>query len=312
MKGIPSYIWPIFAFMTHYLHCPVCNAGSIQSAFSATDHTVTKENFSIWRCDSCTLLFTQDIPTQEQIGKYYQSENYISHSDTQKGFINRLYHRIRKTTLASKMQLVIKETGLQLGSMLDVGCGTGAFLHTMQKNSWKVTGLEPDAGARKTARELYNIQPLPSHDIFKLPAHSFNAITAWHVMEHVHQLHEYVEQLKKLLAQNGRIFIGVPNYTAADATAYKSLWAAYDVPRHLYHFSPKSMRTLMEMHGLKVQKLEAMWFDSFYASMLSEQYKDGGGNIIRAFFNGFFSNVKAFFDKEKCSSIIYVITLGST
>ncbi len=298
--------------MTHYSHCPVCNAGSIQSAFSTTDYTVTKQNFSIWKCDSCTLLFTQDIPSQEEIGKYYQSENYISHSDIQKGFINRLYHRVRKTTLAAKMQLVKKETGLQIGNLLDVGCGTGAFLHTMQKNSWKVTGLEPDAGARKIAGSLYDIHPLPSHEIFKLPAHSFNAITAWHVLEHVHQLHEYVEQLKKLLAENGRIFIAVPNYTSFDATLYRSLWAAYDVPRHLFHFSPKSMRTLMEMHGLRVEKLEAMWFDSFYVSMLSEQYKDGKGNIVNAFFNGFFSNIKALSDKEKCSSVIYVIRLDNT
>ena len=293
--------------MIHYKNCPICKSDSIQPAFSAKDFTVTNEIFPIWECGKCTAMFTQDIPSQEQIGKYYQSENYISHSDTQEGFINKLYHRIRKRTLTKKMQLVKIETGLQTGAILDVGCGTGAFLNTMQQSGWKITGLEPDEGARKTAKSLYNIQPLPSPQIFEFPQSTFDAITAWHVMEHVHQLHEYVDQLKKIISSKGKIFIAVPNYTSQDASHYSTYWAAYDVPRHLYHFSPKSMAVLMEMHGMKVEKIKPMWFDSFYVSMLSEQYKNGKGNIISAFFVGLMSNFKTVFNKEKCSSVIYVI-----
>jgi 2-polyprenyl-3-methyl-5-hydroxy-6-metoxy-1,4-benzoquinol methylase len=277
--------------MLHYSHCPVCKAPAIQPAFSAKDFTVTKEQFAVWKCSQCTAMFTQDIPSQEQIGKYYKSENYISHSDTQKGFINKLYHRIRKRTLNKKMNLVKSETGLETGNILDIGCGTGAFLNTMQQAGWKVTGLEPDEDARATALSLYKIQPLVSQVIFALPAAHFDAVTAWHVMEHVHQLHEYVDQLKKIITPKGKIFIAVPNYTSPDATHYKSHWAAYDVPRHLYHFSPNSMSVLMEMHGMKVEKIMPMWFDSFYVSMLSEQYKNGRGNIVKAFFVGLMSNV---------------------
>ncbi len=297
--------------MIHYTNCPVCRSASISHAFDAKDFTVTKQDFQVWRCSDCTAMFTQDIPEQDQIGKYYQSENYISHSDTQKGLVNRLYHRIRKTTLIQKRNLVKKETGVDTGLILDIGCGTGAFLHTMKDAGWDITGLEPDEGARKTAEKLYHIQPLPSHRIFELPQQKYNAITAWHVMEHVHQLHEYVDQLKKMITKEGRIFIAVPNHTSYDASAYGTFWAAYDVPRHLYHFSPKSMSVLMEMHGLKVDKIKPMWFDSFYVSMLSEQYKNGKGNIVKAFFTGLISNFKTFSDASKCSSVIYVIKSAS-
>lgn len=263
--------------------------------------------FEVCKCDDCQLMFTQNIPEQNEIGAYYQSENYISHSDTQHGLVNRLYHIIRKRTLQKKLRLLQKETGLSKGTMLDVGCGTGAFLNTMKMAGWDITGVEPDEGARKIAESRYNIQPLPSENIFKLPVAQYDAITAWHVMEHVHQLHEYVDQLKKICKDNGRIFIAVPNYTSADAAVYAEVWAAYDVPRHLYHFSPASMKKLMELHGMEVENVKPMWYDSFYVSMLSEQYKNGKGNIVKAFINGFFSNLKAIADNERCSSVIYLI-----
>ncbi len=293
--------------MIHYSLCPLCKSISIQPVFAAKDFTVTQEQFQVWKCNNCTLMFTQDIPGQGEIGKYYQSTSYISHSDTQEGFINKLYHRIRKKTLLSKKNLVQKETRLQQGNILDVGCGTGAFLNNMQQAGWRITGLEPDEGARKIAQSLYNIQPLPAQKIFELPVAEFDAITAWHVMEHVHQLHEYISQLKKILKSNGRIFIAVPNYTSNDASIYQSYWAAYDVPRHLYHFSPESMNILMEMHGMKVEKTKPMWFDSFYVSILSEQYRNGKGSIVKAFWIGLVSNFKAMFNKTKCSSVIYVV-----
>ena len=294
--------------MMHYSHCPVCKTGSIAEIFSAKDNTVSHKIFAVWQCNACTARFTQDVPEQDAIGAYYASENYISHSDTKEGFINKLYHAVRRKTLASKMQLIQTETGKQRGNILDVGCGTGAFLHTMQQAGWNSTGLEPDETARAKAGSLYQVNTLPSPEIFNLTPGSFDAITMWHVLEHVHQLHEYVAQLKKLLTEKGKLFIAVPNYTSNDAQVYKENWAAYDVPRHLYHFSPQSMKILMKMHGLQVNKMKPMWFDSFYVSMLSEEYKNGKGNSINAFWNGLISNIKAVFKKEKCSSVIYIIS----
>jgi 2-polyprenyl-3-methyl-5-hydroxy-6-metoxy-1,4-benzoquinol methylase len=297
--------------MIHYTQCPVCKNTSVQSAFSAKDHTVSKLMFVVCKCNDCEAMFTQDIPSQDAIGAYYASENYVSHSDTQKGFVNKLYHLIRKRTLISKKKLVSSNTGLGSGNILDVGCGTGSFLHTMNQSGWKTTGLEPDEAARLKARSMYQIEVYPSDEIYKLPAASYDAITLWHVLEHVHELHEYTEQLKRILKVSGKLFIAVPNYTSYDAKIYKENWAAYDVPRHLYHFSPKSMKLLMEMHGLRVEKKIPMWFDAFYVSMLSEQYKNGNGNLLNAIFTGFLSNVKTLFNKEKCSSIIYIVSKTS-
>ena len=294
--------------MIHYSECPVCKGGQINLAFSAKDNTVSNKNFPIWKCNDCSLLFTQDVPGQDEIGTFYASENYISHSDTRKGVINSLYHTIRKHTLSTKLKLVKSETGLTRGNILDIGCGTGAFLNTMKTAGWGITGLEPDENARAKANATYQLNAMPAAELFNLPAGSFNAITMWHVLEHVHQLHEYVNQLRHLLSEKGKIFIAVPNYTSYDAAHYKEHWAAYDVPRHLYHFSPQSMKALMNAHGLQVIKMKPMWFDSFYVSMLSEQYKNGKGNMISACWNGLVSNSKTLFNTEKCSSVIYIIS----
>ena len=294
--------------MISYTQCPVCRSVDFHDFISAKDHTVSGESFLIMKCNGCTLMFTQDIPSAENIGCYYASENYVSHSDTQEGVINKLYHIIRKKTLNGKRRLLQKETGISSGKIADIGCGTGAFLNTMQQAGWNITGVEPDELARKKAFSLYGINPHPSEELTALPQKQFNAITLWHVLEHVHNLHGYISQLKNMLAENGRLFIAVPNYTSHDAAHYGSFWAAYDVPRHLYHFSPLSMRELLTQHGLKVLKVQPMWYDSFYVSMLSENYKNGRGNIISAFLTGLVSNVMAVFNKEKCSSLIYIIS----
>jgi len=293
--------------MIHYEQCPVCGGTLFHPFLKAKDHTVSKEEFQLVQCDQCQFVFTQDVPDELSIGPYYQSQNYISHSNTQTGLINKMYHRVRTITLRSKRNLVEKESRIKKGTLLDIGSGTGAFLNEMQSAGWKTTGLEPDAGARKNAEELYGIHALPSHELFSVIPQSVDVITMWHVLEHVHALDKYLDQISKVIRPGGTIFIAVPNHTSVDAEKYKNNWAAYDVPRHLYHFSPASMRRLMENHGLKVTKVKPMWFDSFYVSMLSEQYKNGKGNLISAFFNGFSSNAKALFNKERCSSVIYVI-----
>jgi 2-polyprenyl-3-methyl-5-hydroxy-6-metoxy-1,4-benzoquinol methylase len=292
--------------MIFYDACPCCGQKNITSALSAEDYTVSHERFEIRECKDCTIRFTQNIPGVNEIGLYYQSENYISHSDTNEGIINKLYHKVRNHTLIQKRNVVEKITAKPTGNVLDVGCGTGAFLHTMQRSGWEITGLEPDATARKKAKELYNLNLYNSEKLFSLPPESFDAITMWHVLEHVHELHNYIKKLKELLKPGGKLFIAVPNYTSYDAKVYKEFWAAYDVPRHLYHFSPASMYKLLSEYNMQVDMIKPMWYDSFYVSMLSEKYKTGKSNILRAFIVGAISNLKALFDKEKCSSVIYI------
>ncbi|HEY1020226.1 MAG TPA: methyltransferase domain-containing protein [Sediminibacterium sp.] len=292
--------------LIHYAHCPICGSAAVYPALSAKDYTVSGEQFEIWHCDDCTGRFTQRVPVLADIGPYYQSSSYVSHSDTEKGLVNRLYHLVRNYTLKSKRRLVQEVTGKETGTLLDVGAGTGAFSHTMLLAGWDVTALEPDDTARQNAKNKYGLDLSSPDQLFSLPAHRFDAITMWHVLEHVHDLQGYLKQFHAILAPGGRLLIAVPNYTSYDAKVYGEYWAAYDVPRHLYHFSPKSMEILGRAHGFHLADTQAMWFDSFYVSMLSEQYRNGSANIFGAAWNGLLSNLKALFNRKKCSSVIYV------
>jgi 2-polyprenyl-3-methyl-5-hydroxy-6-metoxy-1,4-benzoquinol methylase len=292
--------------VNHYSTCPSCHSETIRPALSATDHTVSHETFEIWQCDNCSLRFTQDVPDAAAIGRYYRSENYISHTNTNKGLVNRLYHIARNQTLSDKYRLILSATRIQQGKLLDIGAGTGAFVAHMKQRGWEVTGLEPDETARETASTVHRVQLLDTGHLYSLPTDSFDAITLWHVLEHVHDLHAYLEQLKKLIKRGGRIFIAVPNYTSYDAMVYQEAWAAYDVPRHLYHFSPDAMERLMDIHDLQLQTSRPMWYDSIYISMLSEKYRNGRGNNVKGAIIGLLSNAKAFIDKSKCSSLTYI------
>ena len=288
--------------------CPACDSPSVYPALSAKDYTVSGERFEIWHCDDCTLRFTQNCPCTDSIGQYYQSDNYVSHSDTASGFINQLYHIIRNYTLRSKRLLVQKVTHQKTGTLLEIGAGTGAFSNTMKKSGWQLTALEPDSTARQHALNRYGLDLEPTENLFRLIAGTYDAITLWHVLEHVHSLKNYWKEFSRILMPEGKLIIAVPNYTSYDAKRYGEFWAAYDVPRHLYHFSPKSMECLGLQMGFELIEVKPMWFDSFYVSMLSEQYKNGSGNIVGAIWNGLLSNLKSIGNKKRCSSVIYIFS----
>jgi SAM-dependent methyltransferase len=300
--------------IVHYTQCPVCGSLSIKLVFNTKDHSVSGESFPIWECADCSLRFTQDVPGIHSIGRYYKSENYISHTNTSKGFINRLYQIVRKRTLRQKRKFISKITRRAEGTLLDVGSGTGAFVNEMNQNGWQVTGLEPDENARKVAKDSFHCELKSTGELFHLLENSFDVITLWHVLEHVHDLHSYLQQFKRLLKEDGRLVIAVPNYTSFDASFYQEFWAAYDVPRHLYHFSPLSMKLLMDKSGMRIVKYKPMWFDSFYVSFLSSKYKSarlhgqGKTNWLAASWTGFVSNFEALLDKKRCSSVIYIIS----
>lgn len=290
-----------------YTHCPVCGSTAINPLLTVKDHSVSKEEFVIWQCSTCSLRFTQDVPDESSIGRYYESPDYISHSNTDKGLLNKLYQGVRKYTLQQKASLIIKHTGAK-GSILDIGAGIGAFLNQMKKMNWQITGIEPDSGARLQAKRLFDLELLPASALYQLPDQGFDAITLWHVLEHVEQLHGYVKQLQNLLKPDGRIFVAVPNYRSLDAHLYGNYWAAYDVPRHLYHFSPRSMHVLMREHGLKIIDIKPMWFDAFYISLLSSKYRRGKTAWVGAGLSGLRSNLKTLFNRKASSSLIYIIS----
>ena len=288
------------------MNCPVCNHSNPQIAIDSQDFSLTQNSFSIAHCSNCSVRYTSPQPGQDEIGQYYKFIEYISHTDVKEGWMNRLYHLIRTKTLAQKTNWIQSLFTGHKGHLLDIGAGTGAFVNAMQQKAWKVTGLEPDAATRDKAFENYKLQLLSTDTIFDLPNNEYEVITMWHVLEHVHALKPYLNQCFKSLKQNGRLIIAVPNYTSFDAKYYKKYWAAYDLPRHLYHFSPKSINTLLNEIGFELVSLKPMWYDSFYVSLLSEKYKISGKfGMIRAGIVGLISNLFAIRDASKGSSIIY-------
>lgn len=290
--------------MFNYTRCPVCKNQSFSKFLSCKDYTVSQETFNIVKCDSCGFKFTNPIPNISDLGNYYKSEDYISHSNTKKGIISRLYHVVRNYTLKKKLGLI--SGYVSRGTILDYGCGTGMFLNTMKTAGWKTYGMEPDSGARFLTEKMGLVVCKDKEELeLKAAGIKFDAITLWHVLEHVTDLDETLKYFSRQLKPNGVVIIAVPNHISLDAKNYGEFWAAYDVPRHLYHFEPKTIETLLASAGFKLINKHPMKFDSFYVSMLSEKYKSGAINYLKAFWNGWKSNVRAKAPGDY-SSVIYV------
>ncbi|HSH64418.1 MAG TPA: class I SAM-dependent methyltransferase, partial [Bacteroidia bacterium] len=230
---------------------------------------------------------------------------YISHSNTSKGLINYTYQLVRKFTLLKKLQLISKF--YKTGFLLDIGCGTGEFLNICKNAKWNVLGIEPDQSTRKKAIESYNLNVQPEDYLKSIPSSNFEIITMWHVLEHVPFLNERIEEIKRLIKPNGIIIIAVPNCNSLDAKIYREDWAAYDLPRHLYHFTPKDIERIFKKHDLKLVNTLPMIFDSFYVSMLSEKNKKGKIHLLASLWNGLRSNLNAIKTGKEFSSQIYII-----
>ena len=256
--------------MIEVKECPICEGQDLEHFMNVQDHSISKEEFRIVKCNDCGLKITSPRPADEDLGRYYESEDYVSHSDTSKGIINKVYQQVKNITLKQKEKL-ITSFGTKK-KLLDLGCGTGDFLVYCKEKGWQVSGLEPDPNARKRAQEkgLENVQD--SSALFSLNER-FGVITMWHVMEHVSDLNGYMQKLNELLDENGRLIIAVPNPDSYDAQKYRSHWAAYDVPRHLFHFSKNNIRDLANKHGFTLEEIHPMVFDAYYVSMLSEKNK---------------------------------------
>jgi 2-polyprenyl-3-methyl-5-hydroxy-6-metoxy-1,4-benzoquinol methylase len=285
-------------------NCPVCQSQTFEEYLTVKDYTVSQEQFKIVTCKKCGFRFTNPRPYSEAIGEYYKAESYISHTNTSKGLISKIYQEVRKFTLKGKLNL-INRLSPQKGKLLDVGCGTGMFLNVARENGWKVNGIEPDAGARAIAEEVNDIK-IKGEVFSSFENETFEIITLWHVLEHVHELNATIDWLKEKLSKDGSLLIAVPNHESKDAEIYQEQWAAYDVPRHLYHFSQKSIKELFANHGFELKETLPMKFDSFYVSMLSTKYQTGKINYLKAFVDGLKSNLAAEVNNQNYSSLIYV------
>lgn len=268
------------------------------------DHSVSKENFKLVYDDVLDMYRTEPQPSLEELPKYYQSEDYISHTNARRNVFEKLYHIVRSHMLESKLKLVFKYCSKK-GQLLDVGCGTGDFLKAAQNSGWSVTGIEPNATARDLVRDK-GVEVFDVEALIDFEANTFNVITLWHVLEHLPNLDEHINRFKTLLKPNGILIIAVPNFKSADAHHYKSAWAAYDVPRHLWHFSKTAITKIFAKYMFHMEDIKPMWFDAFYVSILSEKIKGSKFSFIKGLILGLYSNLRGCFSGE-ISSHIYVL-----
>ena len=284
--------------------CPICNGQELMPKLDCLDHTKSQETFTIVSCGTCDFTFTNPRPLDKKLAGYYKSDMYISHTNNTKGLFNWMYQTVRNYTIGNKVRLLksIKKTGTHL----DIGCGTGEFLNTCKLAGFTTRGIEPSELARKQAINNHGLNISSNTDLSQYTDKEFDSISMWHVLEHVTDLKETVKQFDRLLKRDGKIIIAVPNHKSWDAKFYKEFWAAWDVPIHLWHFSKKTIEQLFKTSNFKLEKTKPMIFDSFYVSLLSEEFKTGKKNFITALLIGLVSNVIGVISKRGHSSTIYV------
>ncbi len=293
--------------MIRHNQCPLCHSGSINPYLSCTDHLVSGEAYELFRCETCGFIFTQDHPDEKMIGKYYDSEDYASHSDTKPGLMNCLYSAARNIMLHKKLKITENTSLLKKGRILDIGCGTGYFAAKMKENGWIVTGIEPAGKARETAIKRFGLDIVEPEMISSLTGGSFDVITMWHSLEHLHDPHNYSREILRLLKQDGVLISALPNCGSYDARHYGGSWAAYDVPRHLWHFTPETFSLFAEKTGFKITGIKPLPLDVFYISMLSEKNKQRRLYLLTGLIKGLLFAVKATFNSGKSSSLIYIL-----
>ena len=283
--------------------CPWCQSEKAHLHLSLKDYFLTQEPFEIMVCEDCGLLYTTPKPSDEKLGDYYKSDEYYSHQENKKGFIPRVYEAVKSVNL--KHKIAIATQGKEPGRLLDIGCGVGDFLHFAEQNGWQCTGAEPSDDASSIAKKRIKAEIMLPKDLEKLPDESFDVITMWHVLEHVSDLQWQVNQLNRLLKKGGRLVIALPNFRSYDAQYYKDKWAAYDVPRHLNHFSQDPIAKIFNINGLIQNQTQKLVWDAFYISFMSEKYRQNSLPMLRGIYRGLIYNMKAKKNGE-WSSLVYV------
>lgn len=283
--------------------CPVCGKANFRHFLSTKDYFLTNEKFNLDKCNHCDHVFTNPIPTLSTLSKYYDSPDYLSHTAAKWSITSSVYKLLRNQNIKNKYDLV--KSFKQGNSILDIGQGTGELLNYFKQKGWDVKGVEPNERAREFATTNYGTEVFDEPMLDKFEANRFDVISLWHVMEHVHDLGKRLKQITRLLDQNGYLFVAVPNIESPDSVKYGEKWAGLDVPRHLSHFTKKSMEYLLNMHDFKLIKMVPMKFDAYYVSLLSEKYLKNKLAILSAFSNGYRSNREAK-RENNYSSMIFV------
>lgn len=286
-------------------NCPICDGSSFSDVFKTSYFRGKAEDFLIQECKDCELWFTNPRPNDLELGAYYESEDYVSHTDKKETLIDKIYHIVRSRAVKSKVSLIGKFGSK--GKLLDYGAGTGFFLNAAKTAGWEVSGAEPSDVARKNAKEVHGLDLMdPSNIDWEQKENSLDCISLWHVLEHLSDLKGDFQKFSRSLKKGGHLIIAVPNHESFDAEHYGNKWAALDVPLHLYHFKKDNLKMLAENFGFEMVDIKNMPFDSYYVSMLSEKIKTGKSNLLSAFITGFKSNQKAK-GSQNASSLIYIL-----
>jgi SAM-dependent methyltransferase len=293
--------------MIHYDKCPLCKSEDIRDWLKVPDHFLSGEQFPLMQCSCCGFIFTQDHPDGSEIDRYYESADYISHNDSAGGFSASLYRIARKFMLRRKTNIVLMKSGLKNGNILDIGSGTGHFLSAMKTRGWNVKGIEINDKARAFSIAKFELDVLPPERLSLLPPDSFDAITLWHVLEHFQDPHIFASEIVRLLKHDGICLVALPNSNSFDARHYNEFWAAYDVPRHLWHFTPATFKLFVEKSGLSIHSIHMLPLDVFYISILSEKYKKTRLYLIRGILQGLRFFVLELFNRKRSSSLIYLL-----
>ena len=285
--------------------CLVCGHTHFTTLFSCKDFVASEETFVLQRCNKCSFLFTNPRPDQSEIGRFYQSDQYISHAGTKRGLLYNIYDLVRNYSIKKKLNLIKRfHSG---GNLLDLGCGLGYFLNGVHQDGlFSASGIDVSDSAIKHVQDHFGLTVQQESGLDSFPQHHFDVITQWHVLEHVHLLNERMKQLKRLLKPNGTLFIAVPNSASWDAKYYQQYWDAYDVPRHLYHFNQQSFGVLMHQHGFKIIETRPMVFDAPYVSMRSEIHKKHKFPYLLGAVIGFISNLLAVKNSNYSSQLFIV------
>jgi SAM-dependent methyltransferase len=285
--------------------CPRCGSSSPTLTQAVRDHSISKEVFQVCTCAVCGFTFTNPRPTPNELGRYYESEAYISHSNTSHSLQDKIYQLVRRRAIRQKHALIAAHE--PQGRVLDIGCGTGQFLAYLMSRGYLVQGVEPNTTAREQAIADHALNVVPSLEQVQ-SQENFQVVTMWHVLEHVPDVRATFKRLFALLGKRGLLVIAVPDRESWDAQHYGSDWAAWDVPRHLSHFRRPDIHTFLAEHGFELIATRRMWMDSFYIALLSERYRGTNGllALFKAVLVGGWSNLQALLGKRPTSSTLYL------
>jgi SAM-dependent methyltransferase len=238
--------------------CPMCGADDGAPLVQTEDLLFPgEERFQLLSCRRCGHIYQSPRPTAESIGRYYPEDYhpYLIAVEDEPSPLRRLD---RAFGLRMRTQAVHRAAGGRPGRLLDVGCATGVFLDGMRRLGWSVQGVEPSAYAAGYARRRFGL------DVYEglledaaLPAASFDAITMWDVLEHVHEPRPVLAELARLLRPGGVLVLSLPNPDSLEARLLGRYWLGWDLPRHLNVFPPTQLRAHLARHGMPVERIRS-------------------------------------------------------